>query len=69
MEVVDHPSHYHPGTYEASKVIRAWGLGFNLGNVAKYIARAGRKGPIIMDLEKAVWYLQDEIAYLKEQNE
>lgn len=28
--------------YEAIKVIRAWGLGFELGNVVKYICRAGR---------------------------
>ena len=29
--------------YEAIKVIRAWGLNFSLGNVLKYVARAGKK--------------------------
>ncbi len=60
---VDHPDHYGGAgnPYEAILVIEAWGLGFNLGNVAKYIARAERKGAPIQDLEKAAWYLQREI--------
>lgn len=61
-EAVDHPAHYHPGTYEAINVIEAWGLGFCLGNVVKYIARAGRKGDRLSDLKKARWYLDREIA-------
>ena len=44
-EQVSHPSHYggKNNPYEARKVIKAWGLNFNLGNVAKYISRAGKK--------------------------
>ena len=61
MSDVDHPSHYHPGPYEAIKVIEAWGLGFNLGNVVKYVARAGRKLDYMEDLKKAMWYLQREL--------
>jgi Cys-tRNA synthase (O-phospho-L-seryl-tRNA:Cys-tRNA synthase) len=69
-EMVNHPSHYGGDTtYEAKKVIRAWGLGFGLGSAAKYICRAGKKVETkeaqIEDLEKAVWYLQDEIRFLK----
>lgn len=64
MSAVDHPAHYGgaDNPYEAIKVIEAWGLGFNLGNTAKYIARAERKAVPIEDLEKARWYLDREIA-------
>lgn len=60
---VDHPAHYGgaDNPYEAIKVIEAWGLGFNLGNAVKYIARAERKGAPVEDLRKAAWYLAREI--------
>jgi hypothetical protein len=68
-EHVNHPEHYggEGNTYEAIKVIEAWGLGFNLGNVTKYISRAGKKdnNKLIQDLEKASWYLNREIENLK----
>jgi hypothetical protein len=63
-ERVHHPSHYGSGVYECINVIEAWGLGFSLGNVVKYIARAGKKGGVgkkLEDLQKAAWYLQREI--------
>lgn len=61
-EAINHPIHYGGDTpYEAIKVIEAWGLGFNLGNTVKYIARAEHKGATIQDLEKAAWYLNREI--------
>ena len=66
---VDHPTHYGGADdpFEAIKVIDAWRLGFSLGNVVKYIARAGRKDPakLIEDLEKARWYLDHEISRLQ----
>ncbi len=64
MSAVDHPDHYGGGDnpYEAIKVIEAWELGFNLGNTAKYISRAGKKGSRLEDLKKAQWYLAREIA-------
>jgi hypothetical protein len=66
-KAVDHPSHYggKDNTYEAIKVIRAWNLGFSLGNTVKYISRAGKKDPSkrVEDLKKAMWYLQEEIKY------
>lgn len=61
-EAVNHPAHYGGDTtYEAIKVINAWGLGFELGSAVKYICRAEHKGATIQDLEKAAWYLQHEI--------
>jgi hypothetical protein len=66
-EKVNNPTHYHPGTYEAIKVINAWGLGFSLGNVLKYISRAGRKNGSseLEDLKKAQWYLNSAIQDLE----
>lgn len=64
---INHPTHYggSDNTYEAIKVIEAWHLGFNLGNVVKYISRAGKKGDKLEDLKKAQWYLQREIEKLE----
>jgi hypothetical protein len=62
-----HPSHYGGDTtYEAIKVIEAWGLNFNLGNVVKYICRTDSKGLPIENLLKARWYLDREIQLRKE---
>lgn len=62
-EMVNHPDHYggEEDPYEAIKVIEAWKLGFHLGSAVKYIARTGKKGDPIEDLEKARWYLDREI--------
>jgi len=66
--IITHPPHYCFGKYEPVKVIQDWELDFCLGNVLKYIARAGRKenNPKIEDLQKAKQYLELEINYLKE---
>jgi hypothetical protein len=60
---VDHPVHYntHPSGVECIDIVRH--MGFNLGNVVKYLWRDGIKDTEveIQDLEKALWYLQDEI--------
>ena len=68
-ESVNHPTHYggEDNTYEAIKVIEAWGLDFCLGNVVKYISRAGKKDPNkeLEDLKKAVWYLNRRIEQIQ----
>lgn len=62
---VRHPAHYGGAgnPYEAIRVIEAWDLNFNLGNVVKYVARAGKKDKetLLGDLEKAREYLTFEI--------
>lgn len=70
-DTVNHPAHYGgaDNPYEAIKVIEAWGLGFNLGNAAKYISRAGKKGDALDDLRKASWYLHREIENLTRRGE
>ena len=59
-EKVDHPDHYggENNPYEAIKIIEAWGLDFHLGNVVKYISRAGKKSENVLEvMQKAKWYL------------
>lgn len=63
-DAVNHPTHYHPDTIEAIEVIEAWNLGFNLGNVIKYIARCEHKENKRQDLEKALFYLTREVEKL-----
>ena len=47
--------------------IEDWGLDFCLGNVVKYISRAGHKdsNKVVEDLKKAAWYLQRKIDFLE----
>jgi hypothetical protein len=62
-EAVNHPPHYGGDVpHEPIKCITAWGLNFALGNAVKYIARAGKKGSALEDLQKAKWYLEWEIS-------
>lgn len=61
-ERVNHPKHYAGGGLEVIDAIEAWGLGFHLGNVVKYVARADHKGSALEDLRKAKWYLERELA-------
>lgn len=66
-ENVNHPQHYGGDTtYEAIKVIEAWGLDFHTGNAVKYICRAGKKDKEkeLEDLLKALWYLKRKITNL-----
>ena len=58
---VNHPAHYKAGGIETIDFIEAKKLGYNLGNVVRYITRADLKGNRKQDLEKALWYLKREI--------
>lgn len=59
MSDEEHPSHYCDGRkFEPIDVIMDWGLGYLLGNVVKYVSRAGRKGDALADLKKAQVYLR-----------
>jgi len=57
------PEHYggESNPFEPIKVIEAWDLGFNLGNVIKYIGRLGKKDEELKELKKAQFYLNREI--------
>ena len=70
---VNHPHHYtrHPSGVECIQMTRH--MNFNSVNAVKYLWRAGQKADLnedirtkeIEDLEKSVWYIQDEIQRLK----
>lgn len=64
-EQVHHPAHYGgaDNQFETIKVLRAWLTpeafeGFCLGNIVRYLSRAGKKGDdALTDFRKARWYL------------
>ena len=68
-DVVNHPAHYTSGKIETIDFIEDKELNFNLGNVVKYVSRAGRKksqgrsleSKALEDLKKARFYLDREI--------
>ena len=62
-DAVNHPAHYTDGGIETIDFIEAKRLGYHLGNVVKYICRAGKKGTNMgmQDLQKARWYLDRAI--------
>lgn len=59
---VNRPAHYtaHPSGIECIQITEH--MGFCLGNAVKYIWRAGLKSDATQDLQKAVWYIEREIA-------
>ena len=69
-DAINHPQHYTLGKIEVIDFIEDTGLNFNLGNVVKYVARAGHKkssgksvdAKALEDLKKAQWYLNREIS-------
>lgn len=69
QDPVNHPSHYtsDPSGIECIQITRH--RNFNIGNAIKYLWRAGLKdgNSDIQDLQKAVWYIQDEIERLQTQ--
>ena len=62
-DMVNSPMHYTDGGIEVIDFIEAKRLGYHLGNVVKYICRAGKKGTNngLEDLRKAQWYLKRAI--------
>lgn len=70
---VNHPAHYtsHPSGIECIEITRHYS--FDIGNAIKYLWRNGLKNdygrnPIdkqIEDLNKAVWYINDQIKLLE----
>lgn len=63
---VNHPAHYQGFSNGAEVIDITENLSFNLGNVVKYVARAGRKtADPSEDLRKAQFYLDREILRLQ----
>ena len=63
----NNPPHYQ-GSIQPIDLINAQDLNFNLGNVVKYVCRAGKKQGenILTDLEKAKDYINFEIERVKQ---
>lgn len=62
---INFPAHYTRGKIEPREVVEDWDLGFNLGNVLKYLARYRYKNRPVEDLKKARKYLEFEIEKLE----
>jgi hypothetical protein len=69
-DLVNAPKHYisDPSGVECIQITRH--RNFNIGNAIKYLWRAGLKdsSATIQDLEKAIFYIKDEIQRLQERN-
>jgi len=61
MDKINNPPHYTYSHIQPIDVIESWELGYCLGNVVKYVCRAGHKTDSREDLEKAIWYLKREL--------
>jgi hypothetical protein len=61
FDPVHKPKHYnsHPSGIQCIEITRH--MSFNIGNAIKYLWRADEKENPIQDLEKALWYINDEI--------
>jgi hypothetical protein len=60
---VNSPPHYNTGSIETITFIEDKDFNYRLGNVIKYVSRAGKKigSDPVEDLKKARWYLDREI--------
>jgi len=57
------PKYYRRGSIQVWDFVRDQELNFHLGNVIKYVCRAGHKYDDIDDLEKAIHYLKNEVEF------
>ena len=74
IEKVNHPKHYnsHPSGIECIEIVRHYN--FDVGNAIKYLWRHGLKheegiddkDKAVEDLEKAIFYINDEIKRIKD---
>lgn len=61
LDPVQRAAHYnrHPSGLECRDIVRD--LPFALGNLVKYLWRWEQKGSPVQDLQKALWYLREEL--------
>ena len=71
MDIINSPSHYADTKIEVIDYIEDKKLGYHLGNVVKYVSRAGKKGKnkMLEDLYKAKWYLERKIKNIETEGE
>lgn len=68
---INNPYYYNLGEIQPIEVVEDWDLGYHLGTVIKYIARAGFKeeSTELEDLLKAQWFLNRKIMLLEVEKE
>ena len=61
------PSHYKAGEFDVIAFCQLHNINFDLGNVIKYVIRAGKKenNSELQDLNKAMEYLKRRIEFIK----
>lgn len=66
-EDVIKPSHYKAGEFDVIAFCQKHNLSFDVGNVIKYVTRAGKKkdNSELQDLNKAMEYLKRRIEFIK----
>lgn len=72
FDPVHKPYHYNQGGVETIDGIQAALGDIGLvdhcrGNALKYVWRAGKKGDMVEDLKKAIWYLNKAVSVLEKQ--
>lgn len=67
--MVNEPPHYRAGQIEVIDFIEDQRFPYHLGNVVKYVCRAGHKGSELQDLQKARWYLDRYIGLVEARDE
>jgi hypothetical protein len=68
IDNINHPPHYtsHPSGIECLEITKH--MNFCLGNAIKYIFRCEHKNNKIEDLEKAKFYIEEEIKLERNKN-
>lgn len=61
QDMVNNPKHYNSNPFGLETIEIVKHYNFCVGNALKYILRAGHKWDANEDLEKAIWYLNQEI--------
>ena len=61
------PNHYKAGAFDVIAFCQHHELGFDVGNVIKYVTRAGKKegNSELQDLNKAMEFLKRRIKFIK----
>lgn len=63
FDEINNPAHYTKDrTIQVIEVIEQYSVCYHLGNIIKYLSRAGRKGEFTNDILKAKWYLKRELS-------
>lgn len=59
---VEHPDYYKEAEATVEPIVLCSKFGFCFGNFIKYVLRAGKKGPELDDLKKALYYLNAAVS-------